>query len=160
IDILRASTPFIVLDVPHGWNGWTRRALVGADEIVLVANPDLANLRNAKSLVDTLKAARPHDGAPRLVMNQAGVPKRPEISIADFCKAVDLEAECVIPFDPKLFGTAANNGQMIAEVEASSKIAATFSELARAVTGKQEIRRSSKSLLQPFMNMLAGKKAS
>ncbi|MDR3463380.1 MAG: CtpF protein, partial [Beijerinckiaceae bacterium] len=46
IDILRASTPFIVLDVPHGWNGWTRRALVGADEIVLVANPDLANLRN------------------------------------------------------------------------------------------------------------------
>ncbi|MGD0634302.1 MAG: CtpF protein [Beijerinckiaceae bacterium] len=160
IDILRASTPFIVLDVPHGWNGWTRRALVGADEIILVANPDLANLRNAKSLVDTLKAARPHDGAPHLVMNQAGVPKRPEISVADFCKAVDLEAECIIPFDPKLFGTAANNGQMIAEVEASSKIATTFSELARAVTGKQEIRRSSKSLLQPFMDMLAGKKAS
>lgn len=160
IDILRASTPFILLDVPHGWNGWTKRALVGADEIVIVANPDLANLRNAKSLVDTLKAARPHDGLPHLVMNQVGMPKRPEISVADFCKAVDLPAECIIPFDPKLFGTAANNGQMIAEVDAASKVAATFSELARAVTGKQEIRRASKSLLQPFMDMIAGKKAS
>ena len=70
IDILRASTPCVVLDVPHIWSGWARRVLVGADEIVLVAAPDLANLRNAKSMIDTLRAARPHDSAPRLVLNQ------------------------------------------------------------------------------------------
>ena len=118
IDIIRASTPCIVLDVPHVWTAWARRMLVGADEIVLVAAPDLANLRNAKSMVDTLRTARPHDATPRLVMNQVGVPKRPEISISDFSKAVDMSVEAVIPFEPKLFGTAANNGQMIVEVEA------------------------------------------
>ena len=64
IDILRASTPFIILDVPHLWSGWARRMLVAADEIVIVATPDLASLRNAKSVVDTLRLARPHDGAP------------------------------------------------------------------------------------------------
>ena len=160
IDILRSSTPCIVLDIPHVWTGWTRRTLVGADEIVVVASPDLASLRNAKTLIDTVRAARPHDAPPRLVMNGIGMAKRPEIGVADFCKAVDLKADAVIPFDPKLFGTAANNGQMIAEVEASHKVAQTFAELARAVTGKSEVRRASRNILKPFMTKLARKKAS
>jgi pilus assembly protein CpaE len=160
IDILRASTPCIVLDIPHVWTAWARRMLVGADEIVLVAAPDLANLRNAKSIVDTLRAARPQDAAPHLVMNQMGVPKRPEISLSDFEKAIDLTADAVIPFEPKLFGTAANNGQMIAEIEATHKIAATIAELARVVTGKSEIRRPSRNILKPFMSRLSRKKAS
>ncbi len=160
VDLLRSSTPCVVLDIPHVWTGWGRRMLVGADEVVLVAAPDLASLRNAKSLVDTLRSARPHDAPPRLVMNQVGMPKRPEIGIADFSKAVDLPADATIAFEPKLFGTAANNGQMIVEVEASHKIAGTFAELARTVTGKPEIRRATRNILKPFMSKLAGKKAS
>ena len=160
IDILRTSAPCIVLDVPHVWTAWARRMLVGADEIVLVAAPDLASLRNAKSMVDALRAARPHDAIPRLVMNQVGMPKRPEISVVDFTKAVDLSTEAVIAFEPKLFGTAANNGQMIVEVEASHKIAQTFSQLARGVTGKAEMRRPSRNILKPFMTKLSGKKVS
>ena len=39
IDVLRASTPCIVLDMPHGWTAWTRRMLVGADEVLIVAAP-------------------------------------------------------------------------------------------------------------------------
>lgn len=160
VDILRTTTPCIVLDVPHVWSGWARRMLIGTDEIVVVAAPDLANLRNAKGLIDTVRAARPHDAPPRLVMNGTGMPKRPEIGIADFCKAVDLKPIAQIPFDPKLFGTASNNGQMIAEVEATHKIAQTFTELARAVTGKGESKRTSRNILKPFMTKLAGKKAS
>ena len=34
---------------------WTKRILVSADEILVVAGPDLANLRNAKNLVDLLR---------------------------------------------------------------------------------------------------------
>ena len=160
LELLRTSTPCVVLDIPHLWTSWVRRALVGADEIVLVAAPDLANLRNAKSMVDTLKAARPHDALPRLVMNGVGMPKRPEIGLADFFKAVDVRADAVIPFEPKLFGTAANNGQMIVEVEASHKVAEIFADLARSVTGKSEIRRTSRNILKPLMTMLARNKAS
>ena len=36
-DTLRTTMPCIVLDVPHQWSGWTRRALVGADDILIVA---------------------------------------------------------------------------------------------------------------------------
>ena len=38
-DTLRATMPCIVLDVPHQWSGWTKRALVGADDILIVAAP-------------------------------------------------------------------------------------------------------------------------
>jgi pilus assembly protein CpaE len=157
IDILRATVPCIVVDVPHMWTSWTRRMLVGADEVVLVAAPDLANLRNAKNILDTLRTARPNDIKPRLVLNGIGVAKRPEISIKDFAKAVELEPTIVIPHDPKLFGTAANNGQMIAEVDANNKIAEMISEVSRLVTGRAEVRKAKKTLLDPLMSRLSRK---
>ena len=117
-DSLRATVPCVVLDVPHQWTGWTKQTLVGADDILIVAAPDLANLRNTKNLYDFLKAARPNDQLPLYCLNQIGVPKRPEIKAADFAKALESEPVAVIPFEPQLFGAAANNGQMIAEIAA------------------------------------------
>jgi pilus assembly protein CpaE len=160
IDILRTSTPCVVLDVPHLWTAWARRMLSGADEIVLVATPDLANLRNAKSLLDTLRASRQNDAKPKLVLNGAGVPKKPEISAADFAKAVDLEPSAIVPFDPKLFGTAANNGQMIAEVEPASKINEAIADLARMLTGRAELRKTKRNLLDPLISRFGLNKAS
>src|SRR6202049_3109394 len=63
-DSLRATVPCVVLDVPHQWTGWSKQTLIGADEILIVAAPDLANLRNAKNLYDLLKTARPNDHRP------------------------------------------------------------------------------------------------
>jgi len=93
-------------------------------------------------------------------MNGTGVAKRPEISVSDFAKSVELTPSAVIPFDAKLFGTAANNGQMIAEVESSNKIAEAFDELARLVTGKSEMRKSKRMLFEPIISKLGLKKAS
>jgi pilus assembly protein CpaE len=118
-DALRATVPCIVLDVPHQWTAWTKHVLVAADNILIVAEPDLANLRNGKNLLDLLRAARPNDQRPSYCLNQVGVPKRPEIKAADFSKAIGDEPVAVIPFDPQVFGTAANNGQMIAELSPS-----------------------------------------
>ena len=151
IDILRATIPCVILDIPHIWTAWARRALINADEIGIVASPDLANLRNTKNMLDMLRAARAHDGHPKLIMNGVGIPKRPEISVTDFAKGVDLVPAGLIPFEPKLFGTAANNGQMIAEVEAGSKIAGTIRDLARKITHRTEPRKTKRNLLAPLM---------
>ena len=159
-DILRASVPCVVLDVPHGWNAWSRRALIGADEVMVVAAPDLANLRNTKNLLDVLRVARPNDVKPKLVLNGVGQLKRPEIAVADFAKAVEIAPAAVIPFDAKLFGTAANNGQMIGEVEAGNKINETLMELARAVTGRVDHRKPKRTLFEPLFAKLGRKKAS
>ncbi|WP_038950032.1 AAA family ATPase, partial [Bradyrhizobium genomosp. III] len=90
-DTLRSTMPCIVLDIPHQWSGWTKRALIGADDILIVAAPDLANLRNTKNLFDLLKAARPNDRPPLYCLNQVGVPKRPEIAAAEFAKAIESQ---------------------------------------------------------------------
>lgn len=159
-DLLRASVPTIVLDVPHVWSGWTRRTLIGADEIAIVAAPDLASLRNAKNLVDLLRTSRPHDRLPKLVLNQVGVPKRPEIDAAEFSKALGIDVAAIIPFDPQLFGTAANNGQMISEIQAGGKVAAAFVEIAEAMTGRGEAKRARAGFLAPLMSRFMRKKAS
>ncbi|HHV70910.1 MAG TPA: AAA family ATPase, partial [Ochrobactrum intermedium] len=67
IDVAQRSSPLVVLDVAHGWSGWTRTTLMRVDEVVIVATPDLANLRNTKNLLDTLAQLRPNDVKPHLV---------------------------------------------------------------------------------------------
>ena len=158
IDTVRASTPWIVLDVPHSWNAWTRRLLVGADEVIVVASPDLANLRNAKNIMDNIRSARPHDHPPRLVLNGVGMPKRPEISVPDFCKTIEMEPAAIISHDAKLFGSAANNGQMIAEIEPKGKTAEVLSELTNQVAGRAEARKVKKGLFEPLLAKLNAKK--
>jgi hypothetical protein len=57
-----------------------------------------------------------------------------------------------IPFDAQLFGTAANNGQMIAEVQATGKVSEAFVQIASALTGRGEAKRSKRSLFEPLVN--------
>jgi pilus assembly protein CpaE len=156
-DVLRSTVPCIVLDVPHVWTGWARRTLIAADDILIVAAPDLANLRNTKNLIDLLRAARPNDNRPQYCLNMVGVPKRPEIKTADFAKALEFEPIASIPFEPQVFGTAANNGQMIAEVSSSHRSAETFRSLAQSLTGRTEVKRSRTSLLTPLIEKLRRK---
>ena len=137
MDIVRASSPAVVVDVPHGWNAWTRQTLMGADEIIVTATPDLASLRNAKNIFDVFTSARPNDAKPRLILNQVGVVKRPEIPVKDFGEALGVEPILVLPFDPQLFGTAANNGQMLAQLNAQSRAAQGFLHVARLLTGRE-----------------------
>lgn len=156
-DTLRGSVPCIVLDVPHQWSGWAKRALVGADDILIVAEPDLANLRNTKNLYDLLKGSRPNDRAPHYCINQLGMPKRPEISTREFAKAIEAEPVAVIPFEPQIFGMAANNGQMIAEIQANHRTAETFLQIAQRMTGRAETKASRGSLLAPLLGKLRTK---
>ena len=147
LDVVQSNVPSAVLDVPHLWTSWAKKTLLAADEIVITAAPDLANLRNAKNMIDLLKQSRPNDTAPKLVLNQVGVPKRPEIKPDDFAAALQLEPIAIIPFDPLLFGTAANNGQMIAEASAKTTVSDTFADIAQIITGRKEIKRQRKGPL-------------
>ncbi|MFT4120318.1 AAA family ATPase [Bradyrhizobium sp.] len=156
-DTLRATMPCIVLDIPHQWSGWTKRALIGADDILIVAAPDLANLRNTKNLFDLLKASRPNDRPPLYCLNQVGIPKRPEIAAAEFAKAIESQPVVSIPFEPQIFGSAANNGQMIAEISANHRSIEMFLQIAQRLTGRSETKKQKSSLLSPLIEKLRGK---
>jgi pilus assembly protein CpaE len=158
-DTLRMTTPCIVLDVPHQWSGWTRRALIGADDILIVAEPDLANLRNTKNMLNVLKASRPNDRTPLYCLNQVGMPKRPEITPSEFAKAIGDQPIASVPFDPRMFGTAANNGQMIAEISERHRASRMFVEIAQQLTGRGDVKKSRGSFLSPILGKLRANKA-
>jgi pilus assembly protein CpaE len=129
LSALRASVPCTVLDVPAIWAPWVKYTLLHADQVIITATPELASLRNARNLVDSLKTGRPNDAPPTLILNQAGIPKRPEITAADFSKAVGVPVSTIIPYDAQSFGVAQGNGQTIFEVAPKSKAAGAISGL-------------------------------
>lgn len=152
-DTLRMTTPCIVLDVPHQWTAWTRRALVGADDILIVAEPDLANMRNTKNMMNMLKSARPNDRPPLYCINQVGMHKRPEIELRAFAKTIESQPIATLPFDSRTFGEAANNGQMIVEVSANHRATKMFQQMARRLTGRSEPK-TKDSFLTPIIKKL------
>jgi len=156
-DTLRSSMPCVVLDIPHQWSGWTKRAMVNADDILIVATPDLASLRNTKNIFDLLKASRPNDRIPAYCLNQVGIPKRPEINAGEFAKAIETPPIVSIPFEPQIFGAAANNGQMIAEISANHRVTESFLQIAQRLTGRAETKKPRTSLLSPILEKLRAK---
>lgn len=157
LELAQRGAPYVAVDLPHQWTDWTRQVLSAADEVVITAEPELANLRNTKNLLDSLKELRPNDNPPRLVMNKVGMPKRPEISVADFTGALETEAVVVLPFEPALFGTAANNGQMISEADPKHAVSENFDFLSRILTGKAELRSEKKGPLSLLSKLRARK---
>lgn len=156
-DTLRSSMPCVILDIPHQWSGWTKRAMVNADDILIVATPDLACLRNTKNIFDLLKASRPNDRIPAYCLNQVGIPKRPEINAGEFAKAIETPPIVSIPFEPQIFGAAANNGQMIAEISANHRVTELFLQTAQRLTGRAETKKPRGSLLSPLLEKLRAK---
>ncbi len=154
LDVARQNVPYVVVDLPHVWTSWSKRILLQSDEVVITAAPDLANLRNAKNVIDLLKGARKNDSAPHLVINMAGMPKRPEISVREFEQALGINALAVIEFDSETFGQAANNGQMIEEMNAKAKSAPSFREIALALAHRKEVRVEKKSAFAPLLEKL------
>ncbi len=157
IDIVRQNVPYVVVDLPNAWSDWSKRILTQADEVVITASPDLANLRNAKNIVDLLKSTRTNDGPPHLVINMANMPKRPEIGVKEFCQSLDLDASAIIEFDSEHFGQAANNGQMIEELSKKASAVQTFHSLAAIIMHRKENivqKSSSSSGLGPLLKKL------
>ena len=155
IDAVRQTTPCVILDMPHGWQPWIRNTLLAADDVVIVATPDLTSLRNAKNIIELVKNARPNDNPPRLVINQVGMPKRPEIPSKDFAETMGIDPSAIIAFEPALFGQAANNGQMVIELAPKAPVSEALRRICRSLTGRtQASGRSSTSIF----SFLKGKK--
>lgn len=162
LDVVKANFAHIVIDLPHTWSSWARGVLLASDEIVLTLAPDLASLRNAKSLYDFLIAQRPNDSIPRLVLNMTEAPKRPEIPIKEIVDAIGVNPACILTYDNQLFGTAANNGQMAMEVDAKNKNSLALLDLASQLARRGASLHAGakdKSPLAPLLALLKGRKA-
>jgi pilus assembly protein CpaE len=159
VEILSRGAANVILDLPRQWSPWLRQILIHADEVVITAEPDLANLRNAKNLLDALADHRSRDRPALLVLNKVNMPRRPEIPVRDFAAAVGLAPSALIEFDPALFGAAANNGLMIGEVSRKAKAAEQFRGLATLLSRKTALPAQAEGFLAPFLGRLVRKRS-
>ena len=141
ISNVRRTASFVVLDLPHAWEPWIRTALREADEVILVACPDLASLRNADNILKLLRSERDKSSAPMVVVSMSGLPKRPEIPMKDFAEALRVKPEATFVFEPELFAAAEADGQMIYEAMPDAKAALQLDLLASVLTGHEPIAR-------------------
>jgi pilus assembly protein CpaE len=155
LDALRQHAAFVAADLPHLWTPWVKQVLVQADEIVITAAPDLANLRNAKNLADVLEASRLSAKPPHLVINMARRSRRQDIALEDLSAALELEPDLVIALDSETFGLAANNGQMIEECSRKAPAAQQFRTLAMTLAQRTEPKQAVRtSPLAPILDRL------
>jgi septum site-determining protein MinD len=70
---LRREFDFVIIDSPAGIEQGFRNAIVGADEIIIVANPEMASVRDADRIIGLVEAAGKPE--PRLILNRL----RPEM---------------------------------------------------------------------------------
>ena len=137
ITVISQMASFVVLDLPHQWTPWVHQALVVADEVVVTAYPDLANLRDVKNLFDSLSSNRGEELPVRLVFNGVGRSKKSELPLAEFTKPLDVTPAATIRFNPALFGGAMNEGQTIAQASKKDAAVKEFDTLAKMVSDRQ-----------------------
>lgn len=138
LKLIKQMAAYVVLDVPHMWNSWVQDILVDADETILVATPDLYNLRDGKNLVEFLSPHRGAEAPIHLVLNRVGQAKKGELKPKEFRDVLAISPAVSIPYDSETCTAAMNNGEMLRSTSSRAKITTSIEELAKMVSGKKD----------------------
>ncbi len=133
IDFCRQMAKLVIVDVPHAWTDWSEALLTGADETIIVIAPDIANIRDARNLIDFLNGKRGESRKVKLVINKSDIAKRTRLLPKDISNTLGIQPVAAIPFDPATFIEAANDGKMIGDRFKSHKLIGVFTDLVMRV---------------------------
>ena len=133
---LRQEFDFVVIDSPAGIEQGFRNAIVGADEIIIVANPEMASVRDADRIIGLVEAAGKLE--PRLVLNRL----RPEMvkrgdmmDVADVLEVLGIELLGIIPEDEAII-VATNKGEP-AVYDKRSRAGRAYLNAAQRILGEE-----------------------
>ncbi len=108
---LRSRFHFVVLDMPRPGSPLFLPCLEQLDELVLVADPSLAAMRDSLRVLQTLAKC---SGAchPTVVLNRIGAYRTGELDPKEFENGIGRKIDLRIPFDAKTVAAALNAGQL------------------------------------------------
>ena len=108
---LRQESDFVIIDSPAGIEQGFRNAIVGADEIIIVANPEMASVRDADRIIGLVEAAGKPE--PRLILNRlrADMVRRGDMmDVADVLEVLGIDLLGIVPEDEWIV-VATNKGE-------------------------------------------------
>lgn len=135
LDIAKQMASCVIVDLPHLWSPWVERTLIDADEALIVATPDLTSFRNLRNIRDSIQKMRGEGAAMRILFNFVDAYPKTQLSPNDFKEELGLTSFATVPFDPTLFGMAANNGQMLQQADPHHRIVSLLQDVGCLLTG-------------------------
>ena len=145
LGLVRKLSNFVVLDLPNVWHSWVQELLLQADETVIVAYPDLAGVRNTKNMLEFLEDGRGVDTPARLLLNKIGASKKTELRVKDFETAVERVPLLSIQYEPIVFGTAMNNGELVVTANKHGKVTQKLMRLSKEISGRLDPEKGRRS---------------
>ena len=133
---LRAEFDFVVIDSPAGIEQGFRNAIVGADEIIIVANPEMASVRDADRIIGLVEAAGKPE--PRLILNRlrSEMVKRGDMmDVADVLEVLGIDLLGIVPEDEMII-VATNKGEPIV-YDKRSRAGRSFLNAAQRIMGEE-----------------------
>jgi septum site-determining protein MinD len=133
---LREEFDFVVIDSPAGIEQGFRNAIVGADDIIIVANPEMASVRDADRIIGLVEAAGKPE--PRLILNRL----RPEMvrrgdmmDVADVLEVLGIGLIGIVPEDESII-VATNKGEP-AVYDKRTRAGRAFLNAAQRIMGEE-----------------------
>lgn len=133
---LRQDFDFVLIDSPAGIEQGFRNAIVGADEIIIVANPEMASVRDADRIIGLVEAAGKPE--PRLILNRL----RPEMvrrgdmmDVTDVLEVLGIDLLGIVPEDEMII-VAINKGEPIV-YDKHSPAGRAFVSAAQRIMGEE-----------------------
>ncbi len=133
---LRQDFDFVLIDSPAGIEQGFRNAIVGADEIIIVANPEMASVRDSDRIIGLVEAAGKPE--PRLVLNRL----RPEMvkrgdmmDVAGVIEVLGIELLGIVPEDDMII-IGINKGEPVV-YDKRSRAGRAYINAAQRIIGKE-----------------------
>ena len=133
---MRQEFDFVLIDSPAGIEQGFRNAIVGADEIIIVTNPEMASVRDADRIIGLVEAAGKPE--PRLILNRlrAEMVRRGDMmDVADVLEVLGIDLMGIVPEDEMIIvGT--NKGEPVV-YEKRSRAGRAFINAAQRIMGTE-----------------------
>jgi len=130
---LRREFDLVVLDLPRQWSVWVRDILLDASAVLLVAYPDMSNIRDAQKMAAFLGEKRRFSLPTALVLNKVGMAPKAELSAKDFEEVVGRAPTASLPFEPAAFGQSLNDGEPVIKKSASKAFQRSMGQLIKGL---------------------------
>ncbi len=132
---LRRQFDFVLIDSPAGIEQGFRNSIAGADEVLVVTNPEVSSVRDADRIVGLVEAAELP--TPRLIVNRldpALVRRGDMMSVDDVTDILSIPLLGVVPNDESIV-TSTNRGEPAA-LDPSSRAGQAFRNIAARLNGE------------------------
>jgi septum site-determining protein MinD len=136
VEELKKDFDYVIVDSPAGIEQGFKNAIAGADEVIIVTNPELSAIRDADRIVGLLDAYEKK--TPKLIINRIRpdmVRKGEMIQVEEILEALELELLGIVPDDQAVI-ISTNKGEAVIREE-NSKAAKAYENIVKRIKGEE-----------------------